>query len=98
VELRGRGLDAEAAVEIAADGAVARAARKLADAVNVAYHVVERHRRVGVTLPALHDEAVEEHGADHAVALGDGADHLVGELPVTGDVGAAIRVAGDDGA
>ena len=99
----GRGLlGAKAAVEIGADAAVACGAGELADVVNVIDHRVERDTgglRCGLaTHPAGSEHPGIECGTDDGIALGQREDHVVAELTIVRDEGAAVMMAGPDGA
>ena len=91
---------AEGPVEIRADADVVGIARELADVVEVVDHhgkiTVHPPRCRRAADPARHHHPRIEGATDHGAAADQCLDHLVGELPVVVDEGAAVIVAGPD--
>ena len=92
--------DTEAAIEIGTDGDVEAGACELADVVDVVGGEFEGEigtRGEGEMVGGV-EHFVVEGDADEAGARGDGFDVGVGDLAHAWDKGAAVAVAGDDGA
>src|SRR5215203_2143892 len=101
LDLQGRLLAAETAVEVAADADVSRVAGNLTDVVGVIEQPIERHARVlGCARPALPagngHPRIERH-ADDGASLDEGTDLVIRELPVVRHEGTTVRMAGPHG-
>jgi hypothetical protein len=88
-------LQAKPAIEVGADADMVPGG-ELGDVLGVVPERLERYGKASVVPPAGLEEAVIEHQTDHAFSRCDGADDLVGEVPVGWGERPCVRVRSTD--